>query len=85
MKTLTAPRICELITAHRMEFMLGLLEWNLGVGTTYDDDPESNRSQAYDLGRTLGEALSLSTDEYCDHIYDSYCPNCGIDSAEELA
>lgn len=83
MTTLTAPRIHELITAHHMEFMLGLLEWNLGIGMTYDDDPESNRSQAYDLGRTLGGALSLPIDEYCDHIYESYCPKCGLDSDED--
>lgn len=26
-------------------------------GMTYDDDPESPRSRAYDLGRNLGEGI----------------------------
>ena len=42
-------------------------EWSLGheeaegdVGMTYDDDPESPRSRAYDEGRTAGRvALGL--------------------------
>lgn len=83
MRTLTAPSIHQLITANSNEFILGLLEWNHGVGATYDDDPESDRSMAYDLGRTLAEALSLPIDEYCDHIYESYCPKCGLDSDED--
>jgi len=76
--------IHDTITHYRNEFVLGLMEWRSGVGMTFGDDPESGASMAYDLGRSLGEALSLPWDEaYCDHIYDSYCVKCGIDSDEE--
>lgn len=33
--------------------LLGFREGNGDVGMTYDDDPESPRSVAYDVGRTL--------------------------------
>lgn len=82
---MNARTVVGIITSHPNEFTLGVLEWAHSTGVTYDNNPESDRSQAYDLGRTLGEALNLATDEYCDHIYESYCPKCGIDSAEELA
>lgn len=36
-------------------FHLGFTESDGDVGMTYDGDPESPRSQAYDMGRTVGE------------------------------
>jgi len=43
-------------TEHTMEqaFRLGWEEADGEVGTTYDDDPTSPRSEAYDCGRTVG-------------------------------
>jgi hypothetical protein len=38
-------------------FALGFLEGRNGGGITYDNDPESPRSQAYDWGRNAREAL----------------------------
>lgn len=38
-------------------FILGAREANGSVGMTYDDDPESPRSRAYDRGRNLGEVI----------------------------
>lgn len=43
-------------------WLLGLREglgspWDLGVGMTYDDDPGSRRSVAYDRGANLGQRL----------------------------
>lgn len=35
-------------------FILGWLERNDGSGITWDDDPGSPRSRAYDRGRNLG-------------------------------
>lgn len=35
-------------------FALGLDEAADDVGMTYDDDPDSLRSRAYDFGRTIG-------------------------------
>ena len=39
-------------------FALGVSEAGLSTGITYDDDPESPRSRAYDRGRNLGDLLS---------------------------
>lgn len=36
-------------------FILGVREAGLSTGITYDDDPESPRSRAYDRGRNLGD------------------------------
>lgn len=35
-------------------FFLGMQECRSDCGMTYDDDPESPRSRAYDRGRALG-------------------------------
>jgi hypothetical protein len=43
----------RLIAAHPAEFALGYAEGDGDVGMTYDDDPGSDRSLAYDLGRSL--------------------------------
>lgn len=39
----------------RGPWLLGFLESAGCIGMTYDDDPESPRSVAYDEGRTAGE------------------------------
>jgi hypothetical protein len=39
-------------------FLLGVLECRDDSGMTYDNDPWSPRSVAYDRGRTLGERLA---------------------------
>lgn len=75
------------IRDHPEEFKLGIIEAGLSTGVTFDGNPESARSVAYDLGRTLGEPTEgfddsdhpLWGEEYCDHgptIYESYCPKC---------
>ena len=38
-------------------FVLGFREAGDTFGMTYDDDPESPRSRAYDRGRSLRERL----------------------------
>jgi hypothetical protein len=38
-------------------FHLGVQEASGDIGMTYDNDPESPRSVAYDVGRTVGELL----------------------------
>lgn len=38
-------------------FLLGLRESSGTVGMTYDDDPNSPRSKAYDYGRTVGRYI----------------------------
>lgn len=40
-------------------FWAGLVDGyrGLGTGITYDGDPESPRSRAYDHGRNVGEAI----------------------------
>lgn len=81
-RAMTPETIIHLITTYKSEFRLGLLEWDSSIGMTYDDNPKSEKSQAYDLGRTLGEAMNVYTGDYCDHIYDSYCDKCGIDLGE---
>lgn len=52
---MTTTEIASIIEAHLPEFLLGVVEANDSVGMTYDDDPDSPRSAAYDMGRTLGE------------------------------
>ena len=54
-REIRARLILQLIVAHPEEFVLGYQETDSGFGMTYDDDPESPRSQAYDIGLTLGE------------------------------
>jgi hypothetical protein len=56
---LTPAQLANLVTEHRLPFILGASEWRSGFGRTFDGDPESPRSEAYDLGRTIGEALDL--------------------------
>jgi len=87
----TADFYWQIIHDHPVEFKLGLVESQLSTGVTYDGDPESAKSIAYDFGRTFGEAMHAlwenldmdhplwNDDAYCDHgpsIYESYCPKC---------
>ena len=84
----TAKFYWQIIHDHPEEFQLGIVEHNLSTGVTYDGDPESARSIAYDFGRTFGEAMMSIWDDlainhplwsYCDHgpsVYESYCPKC---------
>lgn len=51
------------ILRHPDAFVLGLAESAGDVGVTYDDDPESPRSVAYDLGRGLGKAGTMGFDD----------------------
>lgn len=81
MTAFNTPEMAEyyytVILSHPEEFKLGITEAHLSTGVTYDGDPESPRSIAYDLGRVMGEAVSAL--EYCDHgptMYESYCPKC---------
>lgn len=55
-----ARKVHKIIARHPNEFMLGFVEGLGACGTTYDDDPYSPRSQAYDLGRTLGELYDVA-------------------------
>jgi len=48
--------ILRLIFEYPHNFALGVEEAGASFGQTFDDDPESDASLAYDLGRTLGEA-----------------------------
>lgn len=47
------PSLLLLALRHRAEFKLGWREAYTSNGMTYDDDPWSNRSLAYDAGRDL--------------------------------
>jgi hypothetical protein len=45
-----------------LAFLNGLMDglrqpWDLTVGMTYDDDPESSRSRAYDHGANAGQRI----------------------------
>lgn len=42
------------------EFKLGYEEGLESMGVTYDDDPGSPRSVAYDLGRSLRQGMEVS-------------------------
>jgi hypothetical protein len=48
--------VVRLIVMHPAEFALGYDEGLDSMGMTYDDDPGSDRSVAYDLGRSLRES-----------------------------
>ena len=92
MSVFNTPEMAEyyhnVIKDHPEEFKLGITEAYLSTGVTYDGDPESPRSIAYDLGRVMGEAVGGLDDSnhplwsdaaYCDHgptMYESYCPKC---------
>lgn len=43
---------------HPRIYRLGISEAHSSLGMTYDDDPESPRSVAYDLGRNRGENIA---------------------------
>jgi|LakMenEpi03Aug12_release.lakeMendotaPanAssembly.Ray.scaffolds.fasta_scaffold15635_4 hypothetical protein len=47
----------KLIIAYPNEFKLGFTEGMNPFGITYDNNPESDRSQAYDLGRSLRQGM----------------------------
>ena len=48
----------RLIAEHPTEFDLGFEEGLDDMGMTCDDDPESDRSTAYDLGRSLRRGIN---------------------------
>lgn len=52
------PRLIANAARHRPEFRLGWREAFTDDGMTYDDDPGSPRSEAYDTGRDLRRALN---------------------------
>jgi hypothetical protein len=81
----------QVIHDYPEEFKLGITEATLSTGVTFDGDPSSARSIAYDLGRTFGEGIArlyeetyvMLNTEYCSHgpsVYDSYCPKCTEES-----
>jgi hypothetical protein len=47
------PRLILLALRHRTIFALGWHEAHTSDGLTFDDDPSSDRSMAYDAGRDL--------------------------------
>lgn len=53
----TEKEMVDLIGRYPIEFSQGFIEGLGAVGMTYDDDPESDRSTAYDIGRTMREGL----------------------------
>ena len=55
--------LTDLIIRYPEEFGRGFAEGLLSTGVTYDDNPESDRSLAYDIGRTLREAFHETTQE----------------------
>lgn len=52
----------KLIVQFPFEFALGWEEADGMVGVTYDDDPDSPRSRAYDLGRTAKQCIDSLDD-----------------------
>ena len=50
----------DLMNRYPVEFCRGFAEGLLSTGITYDDNPESDRSMAYDMGRTLREVAEES-------------------------
>lgn len=54
--------IVEDVAAHSAEFLRGFAEAQGAAGMTYDDDPHSPRSVAYDAGRSLGCELTSLRD-----------------------
>lgn len=59
----TEAEMVDLVSRHPLAFSQGFSEGLGAVSTLYADEPESDRSLAYDLGRVCREALheSLST------------------------
>jgi hypothetical protein len=47
------PRLLRYVLRHPRVFALGWTEANSSNGQTFDGDPESARSSAYDTGRDL--------------------------------
>lgn len=47
----------RLIAQHPAEFRLGYVEGDRAAGVTFDNDTEGERSQAYDLGRSLRRGI----------------------------
>ncbi len=54
---MTPQEARRLIAAHPDEFDLGFAEADGDMGMTYDDDAWSDRSRAYDLGRSLRQGI----------------------------
>lgn len=57
---MTSNEVFERIASHSTEFKLGYDEGHDSMGMTYDNDSESPRSQAYDLGRSLRLGMDVS-------------------------
>lgn len=47
------PRLLKRVLQHPRIFALGWREAHSDIGMTYDNDPSSARSEAYDVGRDL--------------------------------
>lgn len=58
MKITTQFQILKNVARHPRIALLGFREGLGGVGMTYDDDPDSPRSVAYDEGRWLRQELA---------------------------
>lgn len=54
------------------------------MNTLSSDMPYLEEKDQEELGNKItllqDVYLKLAGDDYCDHIYDSYCPRCGLDS-----
>lgn len=61
MERLTADEVLRVIIAHPAEFSLGYEEGLGAFGMTYDDDPFSDRSVAYDHGRSLRQGMEVAS------------------------
>jgi hypothetical protein len=46
------------IVRHPAIFVQGIRESGSSFGMTYDDDPESRKSRAYDSGRNVGDYIA---------------------------
>jgi hypothetical protein len=52
-----ADKLLRALIRHPEEFRLGFDEGDGDVGMTYDDDPSSERSAAYDMGRSYKRGI----------------------------
>lgn len=57
---MTGAEALTAIMSYPAEFELGFDEGLDGMGMTYDDDPTSPRSTAYDLGRSLRLGIDVA-------------------------
>ena len=57
---MTGTEAANIIWAHPLEFAWGFDEGDEAMGVTFDNDPESPRSVAYDLGRSLRKGMQVA-------------------------